>query len=148
MGLLASHPRNLPRFGVARVDCVGTCNCTCDGAGEAVANPSGCRIDTLSNTSAVTVTTYLNLKVAEVDPETTAGTDDSWGCPADACVVRVTNAADDLETAAQHERDEYGKRSKVVVRALIVGLNDWRTEAFSNPKKVRAGGMTNVRMRA
>ena len=23
MGLLASHPRNLPRFGVARVDCVG-----------------------------------------------------------------------------------------------------------------------------
>ena len=135
---------------MARVDCVGTCNCTCDGAGEAVANPSGCRIDTLSNTSAVTVTTYLNLKVAEVDPdpETTAGRDDSWGCPADACVVRVTNAADDLETAAQHERDEYGKRSKVVVRALIVGLNDWRTEAFSNPKKVRAGGMTNVRMRA
>ena len=148
VGLQASHPRNLPRFGVARVDCVGACNCTCDGAGEAVANPSGCRLDTLSNTSAVTVTTYLNLKVAEVDPASTSGTPGTsgadWHCPADSCVVRVTNAADDWESAAP---DEYGKRSRVIVRALIVGLNDWRTDAFSDPKKLWKGGMANVRIR-
>ena len=152
VGLQASHPRNLPRFGVARVDCVGACKCTCDGAGEAVANPSGCRLDTLSNTSAVTVTTYLSLKVAEVDPASTSGTPGTpgtdWGCPADACVVRVTNAADDWESAARDlvAPDEYGKRSRVIVRALIVGLNDWRTDAFSNPKKLWKGGMANVRM--
>ena len=143
VGLQASHPRNLPRFGVARVDCVGACNCTCDGAGETVTDPSGCKLDTLSNTSAVTVTTYLNLKVTEVDPASTNTPGTEWGCPADACVVRVTNTA--YEERAAH--DEWGERSRVIVRALIVGLNDWRTDAFSSPKKLHKGGMANVRMR-
>lgn len=144
VGLQASHPRNLPHFGVARVDCVGACNCSCDGAGEAVADPSGCRLDTLTNTSSVTVTTYLNLKVAEVDLAFTPGSGTEWGCPADVCVVRVTNAADG-KSAAQ---DEWGERSKVIVRALIVGLNDWRTKAFSSTKQLEHAGMANVRLRA
>ena len=116
VGLQASHPRNRPLFGVAQVDCAGACNCTCDGAGEAV--PSGCRIDTLSNSSSVTITTFLNLNVAEVEPPSTP--ESHAGCAADACVVRVTNA----ERGSPAEA-----RAKVVVRAIIVGLNDWRTRA-------------------
>ena len=115
VGLQASHPRNRPLFGVAQVDCAGACNCTCDGAGEAV--PSGCRIDTLSNSSSVTITTFLNLNVAEVEPPSTP--ESHAGCAADACVVRVTNV----------ERGAAEARAKVVVRAIIVGLNDWRTKA-------------------
>ena len=58
LGFQVSHPRNRPLFGVARVDCYGACNCTCSNQG----NPAtGCRIDTLQNTSMVTVTTYLQL---------------------------------------------------------------------------------------
>ena len=41
-------------------------------------------------------------------------------CPADACVVRVRNAA-------EAEAGESEGRFRVIVRALIFGLNDWRT---------------------
>ena len=123
VGLQASHPRNRPLFGVAQVDCAGACNCTCDGAGEAV--PSGCRIDTLSNSSSVTITTFLNLNVAEVEPPSTP--ESHAGCAADACVVRVTNV----------ERGAAEARAKVVVRAIIVGLNDWRTRARRSWSRIR-----------
>jgi hypothetical protein len=41
-------------------------------------------------------------------------------CPADACTVRVRNAA-------EAEAGESEGRFRVIVRALIFGLNDWRT---------------------
>ena len=116
VGLQASHPRNRQQ-GVAKVDCAGACNCTCDGAGEAVAAPPA-----LPRRHAV---------------ELVVGDDHAWqpqrrrgraavGAreprrpPRDACVVRVTNA--ERGSAAE-------ARAKVVVRAMIVGLNDWRTRA-------------------
>ena len=134
VGLQASHPRNRPLFGVARVDCAGACNCTCDGAGEAVAAPPGCRVDTLSNSSSVTITTYLNLNVAEVEPPSTP--ESHAGCAPDACVVRVTNA--ERGSAAE-------ARAKVVVRAMIVGLNDWRTMQLGNAGIVKRSGLEGVR---
>ena len=134
VGLQASHPRNRPLFGVARVDCAGACNCTCDGAGEAVARPPGCRVDTLSNASSVTITTYLNLNVAEVEPP--SAPESHAGCAADACVVRVTNA--ERGSAAE-------ARAKVVVRAMIVGLNDWRTMQLGNAGIVKRSGLEGVR---
>ena len=134
VGLQASHWRNRPLFGVARVDCAGACNCTCDGAGEAVAAPPGCRVDTLSNSSSVTITTYLNLNVAEVEPP--SAPESHAGCAADACVVRVTNA--ERGSAAE-------ARAKVVVRAMIVGLNDWRTMQLGNAGIVKRSGLEGVR---
>jgi len=115
LGFQVSHPRNRPLFGVARVDCYGSCNCTCSNQGNAAA---GCRIDTLQNTSMVTITTYLKLVASEqaIQPPDDAPS----SCPADSCIIRVKNAA-------EAEAGETEGRFKVVVRALIFGLNDWRT---------------------
>lgn len=134
VGLQASHPRNHPLFGVAQVDCTGSCNCMC---ADAPRSKPGCRFDTLSNTSAVTITTYLNLKVSEADPAVPALAAQA-GCPADACVLQVRNAADNLSAAS----DGHGERSKVVVRALIVGLSDFRTLHMMG---LRNAAMNNAR---
>ena len=66
LGFQVSHPRNRPLFGVARVDCYGACNCSCSNQGNVPGTfqgnaAPGCRIDTLQNTSMVTVTTNLQL---------------------------------------------------------------------------------------
>ena len=116
LGFQVSHPRNKPLFGVARVDCYGACNCTCSNQGNAAA---GCSIDTLQNTSMVTITTYLKLVASEqaVPPPADAP---SSSCPADSCIIRVRNAA-------EAEAGETEGRFRVIVRALIFGLNDWRT---------------------
>ena len=116
LGFQVSHPRNRPLFGVARVDCYGACNCTCSNQGNAAA---GCSIDTLQNTSMVTITTYLKLVASEqaIPPPADAP---SSSCPADSCIIRVRNAA-------EAEAGETEGRFRVIVRALIFGLNDWRT---------------------
>ena len=120
LGFQVSHPRNRPLFGVARVDCYGSCNCSCaqsspSSPGDAAA---GCSIDTLQNTSMVTITTYLKLEASEQAFQLPPDTPSS--CPADSCIIRVRNAA-----AA--EAGEAEGRFRVVMRALILGLNDWRT---------------------
>jgi len=132
LGFQVSHPRNLPLFGVASIECEpDSCVCKCD---NAATNSSGCTFDTLSNhSSLVTVVTYLNLDVSESSSsyaraEHRAATD----CPVGTCAIRVRNAAAGTDG-----------RFRVVLRALIVGLNDWRTRWLRNGGLVRAG-MGNV----
>jgi len=105
IGFLVSHPHNKPLFGKAHVDCHGSCTCPCNG--------TTCIYDTLSNTSRVTVTSFLRLDV--LDAHASAPDMHSSQCPPNACIVRVqnTNSAD--------------KRSRVVVRSIIAGVNDHRT---------------------
>jgi hypothetical protein len=110
LGFQVSHPRNRPLFGVAHVECFGTCNCTCD---SAVSGCAGNRMDTLQNTSLVTITTFMKLLAWQQTLPLPMETKSS--CPADSCIIRVHN-----------QDDSAGTRFKVVVRALILGLNDWR----------------------
>ena len=71
------------------------------------------------HTLTVAVFRYLKLVASEraVPPPADAP---ASSCPADACVVRVRNAA-------EAEAGESEGRFRVIVRALIFGLNDWRT---------------------
>ncbi len=126
LGFQVSHPRNRPLFGEARVDCFGTCKCGCGKAAD-----EECGIDTLQNTSMVTITTYLNIQASEQGFALPGETQTK--CPAESCIIRVRNAAD-----ASHER------FKVVVRALIFGLNDWRMMAAAAAGR---GSLKDVRKR-
>ena len=110
----------------AFISCYGACACTCLWRGATHdAGTDDCSFDTLHNTSAVTVTTWLKLAVREqVGEERTA----NQTCGADdKCVVRVRNGG-------------HRERRRVVVRALMWGVNDWRAESMA-----RAGGMVGVR---
>ena len=70
-------------------------------------------MDTLQNTSLVTITTFMKLLAWQQTLPLPMETKSS--CPADSCIIRVHNPDDST-----------GTRFKVVVRALILGLNDWR----------------------
>jgi len=188
VGFQVSHPRNRPLFGEATVTCYGACNCTCAGA-EAAAVTPGCSIDTLHNASLVTVTAYLELDVSEQPFTLPAGTTSS--CAADACIIRVRNAAaaaapetpprrrrgdrdaaeaaDGRSAGDRRETDEAtgepeiggrsagdrreidkatgepGGRFRVVVRALIVALNDWRSRQIQGQAR---GSLKDVRRRS
>ena len=210
IGFQISHPRNLPLFGVAHVECEGACACRCpahavrttapgnattittttavgsaygaygaasppaqravlgldNAGGVEAAAPSWCEFDTLTNSSSlVTVVTYLTLDVLDRSPPTptpstpTAAPEGgdaaaAAGCPIDACIVRVRNAApsprdsSDSSPAVDAGGEASGEgRHRVVVRALIVGLNDWRTAFLREDRMARSAMMKDVRLR-
>ena len=72
------------------------------------------------HTLTMAVFRYLKLVASEQAVPPPADAPPAPSCPADACTVRVRNAA-------EAETDESEGRFRVIVRALIFGLNDWRT---------------------
>ena len=127
--LLAPTARRALCARQAFISCHGVCACTCVWRGAKQDDGAdGCSFDTLQNTSAVTVTTWLKLEVREQ-----AGKDRRFAanqmCGADdKCVVRVRNGGPSEE------------RHRVVVRALMWGINDWRAASMA-----QAGRMVGVR---
>ena len=137
LGFLVSHPRNMPLFGVAHVECApASCACKCISGSRKDAfgamNSSGCSFDSLSNQSSlVTVVTYLNLDVSAVSESSVPSAQAlhaASNCPVDTCELHVRNALAGSDG-----------RFRVVVRALVSGLNDWRTRWLREDNILRAG---------
>ena len=108
-----SHERNLPLHGVAHISCSGACSCKlgselCAGSGG---RGNRCIFDTLKNGSTVTVVNWVKLTVAE----TKGGAKKSTSCPVNTCAVGVRASKVD------------GDRNRLVLRAAIVGVDDYRT---------------------
>ena len=113
--LLAARPPTLPLYGVARLSCHGACACGCVQSAHG-AFRANCTFDGLQPGRA-TVTNFLRLKASDA-PDPAADSARLCGAPG-LCAVRVANGADAAEPDGRY---------RVVVRALIVGLADWRTK--------------------
>ena len=135
LGVQTSHYRNRPLHGRAFVSCHGACACTCLWAhAKSVSGEEDCIFDTIQNASAVTVVKWLRLAAREraggkQASERACGADDR-------CVLRVRNGG------------EGETRHRVVVRALMWGLNDWRFGDTSQHQQVASlvGADLRVRM--
>ena len=80
----------------------------------------------------MTITTYLNLNVAEVEPPSAP--------ESHRLRRRLVRRARDERRAR-----ERGGGARQVVRAMIVGLNDWRTMQLGNAGIVKRSGLEGVR---
>ena len=133
VGLQLSHDLNLPLFGVAKLRCEGACICVCSWSHHGAFNAS-CQFDGLAK-ERVTVTAFARLAVARRPPDGRERAD-ATGCPSDQCAVRITNT--DAES---------GERSRVIVRALIVGFSHHYATKWLNTHSLDVSGMTYIRAR-
>mmetsp|Transcript_69649 Transcript_69649/g.138098 ORF Transcript_69649/g.138098 Transcript_69649/m.138098 type:complete len:110 (-) Transcript_69649:344-673(-) len=98
-----SHDRNLPLFGVARIECSGGCECECVWSHHGAFN-SSCYFDGLLPGGHVSVTAFNRLFVTRRN--TTAAKTNTLGCAPGQCAVTVRNVEDPKAT-----------RKRVIVRA-------------------------------
>ena len=149
LGLQISHPKNLPLYGVAQLRCDGACRCKCIRSAHG-AFTSNCSFDGLQRAGSATVTAFVRMEARE--------TDDAEGVSArlcgepGRCVLRVANTRAGANEAAPSggtitngpnsapaTSQETQTRHRVVVRALIIGIKDWRTRWVNEFMLQKAG---------
>lgn len=135
----ASHVLNRPLFGRFYVACRGSCRCKCIASEHQPA--VNCSWDTLIKAKA-TITQFYRLEVTDLlgngsAPEPVLDTDP---CGKGQCVVEIRNAGSDAQPVPPATRVGF----RVVVRALIIGIHDWRT-SWINTYRLTGNGMRGVR---
>jgi len=127
-----SHALNPPLFGRFELGCSGACNCTCLHSEH---QPSvNCSWDTLTKGRA-TVTQFFRLLVQERE---------QWGeaapCQPDQCKIEIRNAREGAAPVPPATAVGF----RVVTRALIVGVSDYRMR-WLNTYHLDNSGIRNVR---
>ena len=153
LGLQISHPKNLPLYGVAQLQCDGACRCKCIRSAHG-AFTSNCSFDGLQRAGSATVTAFVRMEAREADDA--AGVSERLCGEPGRCVLRVTNSRADATDAARSDvtstkslisapapGQESEPRHRVVVRALIIGLRDWRTK-WVNEFMLQKAGLREV----
>jgi len=139
LGVQVSHIQNRPLYGLVHVDCLSGCICNCIRSEQ---DPfTNCTYDTLA-TKVGTVTHFLRMRVSVANATAAEGgigrpvTSNYGGKPCmapDSCHMRISNSVS-------------GNRSRVAVRALIVGVHDWRV-AFLNSWTIGRAHMRDLNRR-
>ena len=139
LGVQVSHKQNRPFYGLVHVECLSGCICSCIRSEQ---DPfTNCTYDTLA-TKVGTVTHFLRMRVSVANATAAEGgihrpinsNDGGKTCMApDSCHMRISNSVS-------------GNRSRVAVRALIVGVHDWRV-AFLNSWTIGRAHMRDLNRR-